>query len=170
MKPRDRLLVTAEMELREACEIHPKVSRHIARAEAEGLADVSLGLFGATDENLTVSDKRMGVSEVSIEFRRMFAFGDARPSTLGVNVDDSQCQMSARIVRHRGQGRGQFRFGRRHALFRDNDKARRTSRFGNPAWKPSPPAILAQAREADDFAVIKIEPLFRLNAREVAAP
>jgi hypothetical protein len=49
-------------------------------------------------------------------------------------------------------------------------EARRTSRFGNPAWKPSPPAILAHAREADDFAVIKIEPLFRLNAQEVAAP
>ena len=49
-------------------------------------------------------------------------------------------------------------------------EARRTSRFGNPAWKPSPPAILAHAREADDFAVIKVEPLFRLGTQEVAAP
>jgi hypothetical protein len=29
---------------------------------------------------------------------------------------------------------------------------------------------LAHAREADDFAVIKVEPLFRLDAQEVAAP
>jgi hypothetical protein len=49
-------------------------------------------------------------------------------------------------------------------------EARRTSRFGEPAWKPSPPAILAQERDAGDFAVIKVEPLFRPNAQEVAAP
>jgi hypothetical protein len=49
-------------------------------------------------------------------------------------------------------------------------EARRTSRSGNPAWNPSPPAILAHMREADDFAVIRVEPLFRLNAQEVAAP
>jgi hypothetical protein len=49
-------------------------------------------------------------------------------------------------------------------------EARRTSRFGDPAWNPSPPAILAHAREVDDFAVIKVEPLFRLNAQEVAEP
>jgi hypothetical protein len=49
-------------------------------------------------------------------------------------------------------------------------EARRTSRSGSPAWRPSPPAILAHAREADDFAVIKVEPLVPLNAQEVAAP
>jgi hypothetical protein len=49
-------------------------------------------------------------------------------------------------------------------------EARRTSRLDNPAWKPSPSAILAHAREADDFAVIKVEPLFRLDAQEIAAP
>ena len=49
-------------------------------------------------------------------------------------------------------------------------EARRTSRFGNPAWNPSPPAILAQAREADGFTVIRVEPLFRLGPQEVAAP
>ena len=49
-------------------------------------------------------------------------------------------------------------------------EARRTSRFGDPAWKPSPPAILAHAREVDDFDVIKVEPLFRLGPQQVAAP
>ena len=40
-------------------------------------------------------------------------------------------------------------------------EARRTSRLGNLAWKPSPSAILAHAREADDFAVIKVRDSFR---------
>jgi hypothetical protein len=37
-------------------------------------------------------------------------------------------------------------------------EARRTSGSPNPAWKPSPPAVLAHVREADDFGVIEIEP------------
>jgi hypothetical protein len=49
-------------------------------------------------------------------------------------------------------------------------EARRTSRFGNPASNPSPPAILAHAREADGFAVIRVDPLFRLGPQEIAAP
>jgi hypothetical protein len=48
-------------------------------------------------------------------------------------------------------------------------EARRTSRFGDPAWKPSPQAVLEDAREVGDFAVIMVEPLFRLNAPEVVA-
>ena len=48
-------------------------------------------------------------------------------------------------------------------------EARRTSRFGNPAWNPSPPAILAHSREADGFAVSKVEPLFPLAAPTIAA-
>jgi hypothetical protein len=48
-------------------------------------------------------------------------------------------------------------------------EARRTSRFGDPAWKPSPPAVLADAREAGDFAVIMVEPLVQLDAPEVVA-
>ena len=48
-------------------------------------------------------------------------------------------------------------------------EARRTSRSGDPAWKPSPPAVLAHAREAGDFAVIKVKPLFQLDAPEVVA-
>jgi hypothetical protein len=48
-------------------------------------------------------------------------------------------------------------------------EAHRTSRFGDPAWKPSPPAVLADAHEAGDFAVIMVEPLFRLDAAEVVA-
>src|SRR3984957_6627925 len=112
LKPRNRLLVTAEMELREAREIHPKVSRHIARAESYGLADMSLGLFCATDENLTVSDKGMGVGEVSIDLQRMFAFGDALPSAPGEYLDKPQDHMADPVVRRRRQGSREFGFRR----------------------------------------------------------
>jgi hypothetical protein len=38
-------------------------------------------------------------------------------------------------------------------------EARRTSGSPSPAWKPSPPMVLAHVHEANDFAVIDIEPL-----------
>jgi hypothetical protein len=38
-------------------------------------------------------------------------------------------------------------------------EARRTSGSSNPAWKPSPPAVLAHVHEAKGFAVIDIQPL-----------
>ena len=75
--PRNRLLVTAEVELRHARDIHPDVSHRIARTEAQGLGNVSLCFFGATDKNLTKSDKGMGAGEISIQRQRMFTFGDA---------------------------------------------------------------------------------------------
>jgi hypothetical protein len=38
-------------------------------------------------------------------------------------------------------------------------EARRTSGSGTPWWGPSPPTVLAHARQADGFAVIAIEPV-----------
>jgi hypothetical protein len=38
-------------------------------------------------------------------------------------------------------------------------EARRTSGSGKPWWGPSPPTVLAHARQADGFAVIDIEPV-----------
>ena len=92
---------------------HPDVSQRIARTEAQGLANVSLGFFGATDKNLTKSDKGMGVGEISIQRQRMFTFGDALCRALGAYVDKSQRHMAARMVWDRRQGFGQLRFGRR---------------------------------------------------------
>ena len=89
-KPRDRLLLTAEVVLRHARESHPGVSHRIARAEAQGLDNVSLCFFGATDENLAKPDSGMGVGEISIQRQRMFTFGDALRGALGVYVDISQ--------------------------------------------------------------------------------
>ena len=93
--------------------IHPDVSQRIARTEAQGLDNVSLCFFGATDKNLAKSDKGMGVGEISIQLQRMFTFGDALRSALGEYLDMSQAHMAARMVRDRRQGFGQFRFGRR---------------------------------------------------------
>ena len=48
-------------------------------------------------------------------------------------------------------------------------EARRTSGSCKPWWGPSPPTVISHAREAADFSVIKVEPLFRLDARAVVA-
>ena len=44
---------------------------------------MSLCFFGATDTNLTTSDRGMGVGEISIQRQRMFTFGDALRGALG---------------------------------------------------------------------------------------
>ena len=62
-KLRSRLLVTAEAIFRYARVSHPDVSHRIARTEAQGLTNVSLGFFGPTDKDLAISDIRMGVGE-----------------------------------------------------------------------------------------------------------
>src|SRR5271166_5001929 len=69
--PRDRFLPTAEVALRPGCTMHPHVSHRVARTEAQGLGNVSLCFFGATDQNLAKSDKGMGVGEISIQLQRM---------------------------------------------------------------------------------------------------
>jgi hypothetical protein len=38
-------------------------------------------------------------------------------------------------------------------------EARRTSGSGKPWWEPSPPSVLAHARQSGGFAVIAIEPV-----------
>ena len=110
--PRGRLLVTAELVLRDARECRPGGSCRIARTEAQRIANVSLCFFGATDINLTKSDIGMGLGEISIQRQRMFTFGDALCRALGAHVDKSQQHMARRMVRDRGQGFSQFRFGR----------------------------------------------------------
>src|ERR1700687_5740575 len=111
--PRDCLFVTAEVVLRHAGVSYPDISQRIARTEAQGLDDVSLCFFSATDENLTKSDNGMGAGKILIEFQRMFTFGDALCNAPGQYVDSSQVHMVTRMVRDRRQGFAQFRFGRR---------------------------------------------------------
>ena len=112
---------------------HPGVSHRIARTEAQGLGNVSLGFFGATDKNLTKSNRGMGVGEISIQLQCMLTFGDALRSALGEYVDKSQVQMAERMVRDRRQGFGQLRFGRREGRHGIGDK-------GNLRPRPRPRA------------------------------
>ena len=93
--PCDRLLPTAELELRNSRASHPEVSHRIARTEAQGLDRMSFGFFGVTDENLTKSDAGMCVCEISIQRQRIFTFGDAFPRAPGSHVDKSQQLMAA---------------------------------------------------------------------------
>ena len=121
-KPRDRLLPKAEKILRDARLSHPGIGHRIARTEPEGLDNVSLGFFGATDEDLTKSNRCMGGGEISIQLQYMLTLGNALRSALGHYVDKSQVQMAERMVRDRGQGFGQLRFGRREGRHGTGDK------------------------------------------------
>ena len=111
--PRDRLLVTAEVELRKARDISSRRKHRIARTEAQGLGNMSLCFFGATDKNLSQSDHGMGCGKISIQRQRMFTFGDALCGALGQYLEMPQQPMATRMVRDRRQGFGHFRFGRR---------------------------------------------------------
>ena len=64
----------------------------------------------------------MGGGEISIKLQYMLTFGDALRSALGHYVDKSQVQMAERMVRDRGQGFGQLRFGRREGRHGIGDK------------------------------------------------
>ena len=110
-KPRNRLLVAAEVELRQARVGHPLASQRIARTEAQGLRNASLGFLGVTDINLAESENSMGGGKISIERQRMFTFGDALRAAPGEYLDKSQVQMRPRVVWDRRQGFGQLRFG-----------------------------------------------------------
>jgi hypothetical protein len=85
--PRDRLLVTAKVELRHARVSHPDISHRIAQTEAQGLNNVSLCFFGATYKNLTQSNSEMGAGEISIQLQRVLTFDDALCRALGPYVD-----------------------------------------------------------------------------------
>ena len=110
-KARCRVLPAAEVEPRHARDSHPEVSQRIARTEAQGLGNVSIRFFGATNKDLTSSDNGMGLGEISIQRQSVLAFGDALRSAPGEYVDNSQQQMCARMIWNRRQGFGQLRFG-----------------------------------------------------------
>ena len=86
----------------------PSWSRGLSRS---GLRQCeSFGFFGATDKTLTKSNSGMGGGKISIQLQRMLALGDALRSAVGHYVDKS-AQRAERMVRDRGQGFGQLRFG-----------------------------------------------------------
>ena len=91
----------------------PRIGRHIARAQAKRLVDVSLGFLGATGKDLAKSDEGMRVGEIAIQRQRMLAFGDALDGALRQDLDVAEKRMAAGVVRERRQSSGQLRFGGR---------------------------------------------------------
>ncbi len=63
--------------------------------------------------NSAKSDTGMSASEIAIELQRMLAFGDALCRALSEHLDESQPQVTTRMVWDRQQGFGQLCFGRR---------------------------------------------------------
>ena len=76
LTPWDRLRATAEAVLRDARAHHPGVCHRVAWTEAQGLNDVSLRFFGATNKDLTPPDTGVGTGEIAIERQRMFTLGE----------------------------------------------------------------------------------------------
>ena len=62
---------------------------------------MSLCFFGAAYKNLSQSNSKMGVGEISIQLQRVLTFGDALRRALGYYLDKPQEQMAARMVRDR---------------------------------------------------------------------
>ena len=85
--------------IRNARDGHPDISRCVARTEAQSLTNVSLCLFGATDENLAKSDKCMSAGKISIQLQCAFTFGDALRRAPSQYVDVPQQSVAARMVR-----------------------------------------------------------------------
>ncbi len=86
-KPHNGLLVTGKLDLCTARSLHPNVSLRIARAEAEGLGNVSLCFFGATNENLAKPNSPMGRGKISIQRQCMFALRDPLCGSFGKYVE-----------------------------------------------------------------------------------
>ena len=88
------------------------VNDRVARTEAQGLNNVTLCFFGATDKKLTEPDGGIGVSKISILTQSMFTFGDPLGGAPHQNIDNAQRHMAPCMVRDRRQGSRQFRFCR----------------------------------------------------------
>ena len=102
----------------------PGIGHRIARTEPEGLDNVSLGFFGATDEDSYQVQSRHGRlarfrsnSNTYAHTRRCLS-----AARLVIMSTNPKLRMAERMVRDRGQGFGQLRFGRREGRHGTGDK------------------------------------------------
>ena len=62
---------------------------------------MSLCFFGAAYKNLSQSNSKMGIGEISIQLQRVLTFGDALRRALGYYLDKPQQRMAEGVVRDR---------------------------------------------------------------------
>jgi hypothetical protein len=93
------LLAITQVIFRNAGFSQPHVSRWVARAQAERLANVSLGFLGATGKYLAESDVGMSVGEISIQRQRMLTFSDALKRALRQDLNIPQKGAAVRVIR-----------------------------------------------------------------------
>jgi hypothetical protein len=89
-KPYDGLLIAAQMELSEARHTDPLISVPVDRTDAERLLDMRLGFLAATDEVLSLAGAPVRTGQISIQFQRSLAFGDALHRPLEKHLDEAQ--------------------------------------------------------------------------------
>ena len=76
-KTRYRLVVVAEIKLRDAGDKQPSIEIIVPGTEPDRLLDVGLGFLEATDNNLRETDGCVSVGKVRIQRQRAFTFGES---------------------------------------------------------------------------------------------
>ena len=98
-QPEDRLLVATEVDLGGADEHQPKEGPCITRTKPQRLLDMSLGLLGSAEIQLSRSDYGVCVGKVPIERQRPLAFGNSLLSASGDTKDHAQTIVGEGMVR-----------------------------------------------------------------------
>ncbi len=91
---RNRFLVFAEKDLRDACEGLPMLSGGIAGTEPQRILDVGLGILSSPEKSLRQTDPRVSGGEIPVDGQRAIEFGNALRGPICIHVDDSQTQVS----------------------------------------------------------------------------
>ena len=110
-KTRDRLLVAAEIELRDAGDNAPTKEIFVPGTETERLLDMGLGFLEASDNNLGETDDYVSVAQVRVQRQRPLTFGNSLRGAVGVDLADSHDDVGHGMVRRQRQRLGQRRLG-----------------------------------------------------------
>ncbi len=111
-KTRDRPVVAAEIELRDAGDIQPTKEIIVPGTETNRLLDLGLGFLEASDNNLGETDYCVSVGKVRVQNQSTFTFGDPLRGAVGEDLHGSHGDVGAGMVRRHRQRLGQRRLGR----------------------------------------------------------
>ncbi len=75
------------------------------------MGDVSLGIFGLTQQDLGRADSVVGVSEIAIQFQRPLAFSDAESGPIGAHLNHALTEVGDCVVGRQKQRSGYSGFG-----------------------------------------------------------
>ena len=98
-KTRNRVVVIAEIELRNASDNQPGREIFVSGTETDRLFDMGLGFLEASNIRLGDADYCVSFGKVRVHRQRTFAFGDSLRGAVCVGFDDSHDNMGSGMVR-----------------------------------------------------------------------